>query len=155
MGVFSMEQTPISRVCNYLICQAQNNWIYLHHNIGSIMVQHTNSDSILSILGNFTLDNADDIAQQVAESFRKRRVEKNITRQRISELSGVPLSTVARFEQKGLIAFESLIKLAMALGYAQDVRNLFDASKFDTMEELDMIRRKSGDKRAYPKSMKK
>lgn len=119
------------------------------------MVQYTNSDNILSILDNFTLDNADDIAQQVAESFRKRRVEKNITRQRISELSGVPLSTVARFEQKGLIAFESLIKLAMALGYAQDVRNLFDTSKFDTMEELDMIRRKSGDKRAYPKNMKK
>ena len=119
------------------------------------MVQYTNSDNILSILDNFTLDNADDIAQQVAESFRKRRVEKNITRQRISELSGVPLSTVARFEQKGLIAFESLIKLAMALGYAPDVRSLFDTSKFDTMEELDMIRRKSGDKRAYPKDMKK
>ena len=119
------------------------------------MVQYTNSDNILSILDNFTLDNADEIAQQVAESFRKRRVEKNITRQRISELSGVPLSTVARFEQKGLIAFESLIKLAMALGYAPDVRSLFDTSKFDTMEELDMIRRKSGDKRAYPKNMKK
>lgn len=119
------------------------------------MEQYTNSGNILSILDSFTLDNADDIAKQVAESFRKRRVEKNITRQRISELSGVPLSTVARFEQKGLIAFESLIKLAMALGYAQDVRNLFDTSKFDTMEELDMIRRKSGDKRAYPKNMKK
>ena len=119
------------------------------------MMQYTNSDNILSILDNFTLDNADDIAKQIAENFRKRRVEKNITRQRISELSGVPLSTVARFEQKGLIAFESLIKLAMALGYAQDVRNLFDTSKFDTMEELDMIRRKSGDKRAYPKNMKK
>lgn len=119
------------------------------------MAQYANSNNILSVLNNFTLDNADDIAQQVAESFRKRRVEKNITRQRISELSGVPLSTVARFEQKGLIAFESLIKLAMALGYAQDVRNLFDTSKFDTMEELDMIRRKSGDKRAYPKNMKK
>ncbi len=117
-------------------------------------MQHTNTNNILSILDRFTLDNADDIAKQVAESFRKRRVEKNITRQRISELSGVPLSTVARFEQKGLIAFESLIKLAMALGYAPDVRSLFDTSKFDTMEELDMIRSKSGDKRAYPKNMK-
>lgn len=96
------------------------------------------------------MNNADDISQQVAESFRKRRVEKNITRQRISELSGVPLSTVARFEQKGRIAFESLVRLA--LGYAQDVRALFGSSKFDTMEELDMIRRKSGDKRAYTKN---
>ncbi|WP_240388174.1 helix-turn-helix domain-containing protein [Butyricimonas synergistica] len=62
------------------------------------MIQNTNNDNILSLLDSFTLDNADDIARQIAANFRKRRVEKNITRQRISELSGVPLSTVARFE---------------------------------------------------------
>ncbi len=118
-------------------------------------MRHSNNNTILSVLDSFELDNADDIARQVAENFRKRRVEKNITRQHISELSGVPLSTVARFEQKGLIAFESLIKLAMALGYASDVRGLFGTSKYTTMEELDMIRRKSGDKRAYAKNLKK
>ena len=119
------------------------------------MIQDSDSNNILSVLDNYALDNADDIARQVAESFRRRRVEKNITRQRISELSGVPLSTVARFEQKGLIAFESIIKLAMALGYTSDIRNLFGTSKFGTMEELDMIRRKSGDKRAYAKNKKR
>ena len=108
-----------------------------------------NSNNMLSVLDNFTLDNSDDIMMQVAENFRKRRVEKNITRQRIAELSGVPLSTVARFEQKGLIAFESMIKLAMALGYTAEIRDLFSAPKFDTMEELDLIRQKSNDKRAY------
>lgn len=127
----------------------------MYYNISSIMAKYTNSNNILSVLEGYTLNNADDIAQQIAESFRKRRVEKNITRQRISELSGVPLSTVARFEQKGRIAFESLVRLAMALGYAQDVRALFGSSKFDTMEELDMIRRKSGDKRAYTKNQKR
>ncbi len=114
-----------------------------------------NSNNILSVLDGFTLDNTDDIAVQVAESFRKRRVEKNISRQRIAEVSGVPISTVARFEQKGLIAFESLIKLAMALGYAAEIKELFAAPKFDTMQELEEIRRKSGDKRAYIKSKKK
>lgn len=113
-----------------------------------------NSDNILSVLDNFTLDNPDDIMMQVAENFRKRRVEKNITRQRIAELSGVPLSTVARFEQKGLIAFESLIKLAMALGYTSEIKDLFSAPKFDTMEELYLIRQKSNDKRAYIKRNK-
>ena len=56
------------------------------------MMQGANSDNILAVLYGFTLDNADDIARQIAENFRKRRVEKNITRQRISDLSGVPLS---------------------------------------------------------------
>lgn len=118
------------------------------------MAEYSNTNNILAFLDSFTLDNPEDITRQVADNFRKRRVEKNITRQRIAELSGVPLSTVARFEQKGLIAFESLIRLAMALGYTAEIKELFGASKFDTMEELDMIRRKSGDKRAYHKPAK-
>lgn len=119
------------------------------------MLKTTDSDTILSLLDGFVLDNADDISRQVAEDFRKRRVEKNITRQRISELSGVPLSTVARFEQKGRIAFESLVRLAMALGYTTELRNIFSTPKYDTMEELDMIRHKSGGKRAYTKNDRK
>lgn len=115
------------------------------------MSYYGNSDNILSVLENFTLDNSEDIAQEVAGSFRKRRVEKNITRRQISDKSGVPLSSVARFEQKGLIAFESLVKLAMALGYTAEVRSLFGAPKFSTMAELDQIRSKTGDKRAYKK----
>ncbi len=111
----------------------------------------SNSNSMLAVLDSYVFDNAADIMIQVAENFRRRRVEKNITRQRIAELSGVPLSTVARFEQKGLISFESLIKLAMALGYTSEIKNLFGAPKFDTMEELDLIRHKMKDKRAYVK----
>ena len=118
------------------------------------MIFNADTNNLLSVLDNFTLDNAEDIAQQVSEAFRKRRVEKNITRQRIAEMSGVPLSSVARFEQKGLISFESLIKLAMALGYTSEVRNLFGESKFDTMAELDRIRRKRNDRRAYPTKKK-
>lgn len=113
-----------------------------------------NSDNILDVLDSFTLDNSEDIMLQVSENFRKRRVEKNITRRRIAELSGVPLSTVARFEQKGLIAFESLIKLAMALGYSAEIKGLFSTPKFTTMEELDLIRQKRNDKRAYLKRKK-
>ena len=74
-----------------------------------------NSNNILAILDSFTLDNPDDIMMQVVENFRKRRVEKNITRQRIAELSGVPLSTVARFEQKGLILI--LLQREISVGF--------------------------------------
>ena len=114
----------------------------------------SNSSNILAVLDNFTLSRPEDIMQQVASNFRKRRVEKNISREQIAKLSGVPLSTVARFEQKGLIAFESLIKLAMALGYTAEVSGLFGTPKFDTMSELDQIRKKQNDKRAYPKTSK-
>lgn len=115
----------------------------------------SNTANILSLLDNYVFEDAHDVAMSVAESFRKRRVEKNITRQRISELSGVPLSTVARFEQKGLIAFESLIKIAKALGYTSEIRSIFDRPKFETMQELDEIRKHKENKRAYVKSQKK
>ena len=84
------------------------------------------TNSLLSLLDGFTLDNSGDIAKEVASNFRRRRVEKNITRRQISEDSGVPLSTVARFERQGLISFDSLIR-------------------------LETIRRKRSDKRAYPR----
>lgn len=110
------------------------------------------NNSLLSLLDGFTLDNSGDIARSVADDFRRRRVEKNITRRRISDMAEVPLSTVARFEQKGLIAFDSLIRLAMALGYTEEVKSIFASPKFATMEALDMINRKKGDKRAYTRS---
>ena len=75
-------------------------------------------------------------------------------RSHLSHEAPPPLSTVARFEQKGLIAFESLVKLAIALGYAGEIRGLFGEAKFDTIDELDLIRRKKEDKRAYPLKLK-
>ena len=58
-------------------------------------------DNILSLLNNYTLDNADDIAKALADDFRKRRIEKNLTREQVAEKSGVALSNIIRFEQKG------------------------------------------------------
>lgn len=118
-------------------------------------MEYANSNNILSLLDSFTLDTPEDLIRQVAENFRRRRVEKNISRQRMSELSGVPLSTLARFETSGLISFESLVKLAMASGYTADVKNLFGTARFDTMAELDLIHRKTNNKRAYVKAPKK
>ncbi len=118
------------------------------------MANDGNINNLLALLEGFTLDNPEDIAMQVAEDFRRRHVEKNITRQRVAELSGVPLSTVARFEQKGLIAFDSLVSLAMAIGFTAQVKGLFGIPKFSTMAELDMINRKKNSKRAYRKQQK-
>ena len=35
---------------------------------------------MLSVLDNYTLDNPDEIAKEIANDFRKRRIEKNLTR---------------------------------------------------------------------------
>lgn len=97
----------------------------------------------------YTFDNADDIARALAEDFRKRRVEKNLTREQVAEKSGVAVSNIVRFEQKGLVSLKNLISIAMAMGYTSEVKNIFSEPKYSTMEELSQIRKNTGKTRAH------
>lgn len=106
-------------------------------------------NDILSLLENYTLDNTDDIARTLANDFRKRRIEKNLTRELVAEKSGVAVSNVVRFEQKGLISLKNLIGLAMAMGYTSEVKNIFSEPKYSTMEELTQIRKNRDRTRAH------
>ena len=106
-------------------------------------------NDILSLLDNYTLDNVDDIAKALADDFRKRRIEKNLTRKQIAEMSGVAMGNIVRFEQKGLISLKTLIGIAMALGYISEVKRIFAEPKYSTMEELTQIRKNTGKTRAH------
>ena len=55
-------------------------------------MQETNN--MLSVLDNYTLDNPDEIAKEIANDFRKRRIEKNLTREQVSEKAGVAVSNI-------------------------------------------------------------
>lgn len=103
---------------------------------------------MLAVLDGFVLDNAGDIAMAVAQDLRRRRVEKDITRLQLAAQSGVPLASIARFEREGKISFDGLIRLAMALGYVSEIKSVFSQPKYDTIEELDQIRRNMNKKKA-------
>ncbi len=107
------------------------------------------NNNILSLLEGYTLDNADDIAQGIAADFRKRRIEKNLTRDQVAEKAGVAVSNIVRFEQKGLISLKNLIGLAMALGYTAEMKGIFAQPKYSTMEELQQIRKNMNKKKAH------
>jgi len=100
-------------------------------------------------LGNYILDNAADIAKALANDFRKRRVEKNLTREILAEKSGVAMSNIVRFEQKGVISLQNHINLAIAIGYTSEVKNIFAEPKYSTMEELTQIRKNTGKTQAH------
>lgn len=110
--------------------------------------------NILSFLEGYTLPSADDIGKSIASDFRTRRIEKGVSRVEIASRADVPLSNVARFEQKGLISLTNLIKLAIALDYTAELKGIFSEPKFSTMEELTQIRKNTGKKKAYPKHRK-
>ena len=116
------------------------------------MAYKTDTDNMLSVLDNYTLESEDDIALKLAEDFRHRRIEKNMTREDLAQAAGIAVSNLVRFEQKGLVSLKNLIALAMALGYASEIKNLFATPKYATMEELTQIRKNTNKKKAYRKS---
>lgn len=85
--------------------------------------------------------------QRMAKNLKTRRLEKKLSTKSLSAMSGVPASTIQRFELKHVISLESYVKLAKALGYAEEMMNLLAEPKYDTMEELLEINRNRTRKR--------
>lgn len=104
--------------------------------------------NMLSLLESLVPPTSEEMAMKIADDFRRRRIEKNITRREIADKAGVPVSNVARFEQKGLISLRNLIDLAFALGYHTELQDVFSKTKYSTMEELSMINSNRNKKKA-------
>ncbi len=85
--------------------------------------------------------------QRLAENLKTRRLEKKLSTKSLSEISGVPASSIQRFELKHAISLESYVKLAKALGYSEEIMQLLAEPKYDTMEELLEINRNRTRKR--------
>ena len=57
-----------------------------------------------------------DIQRKLSADCRARRLEKNISQKALSKMSGVPLSSLQRFEHTGEISLSSFLKIGRALG---------------------------------------
>lgn len=88
-----------------------------------------------------------DLMQQLAQRLQKRRLEKGLSRQALSDLSGVPAPTITRFEQHYAISMRQYLDLALTLGYLEEVASLMDEPKYKTMDELETIRNNQNRKR--------
>lgn len=85
--------------------------------------------------------------QRLAENLRARRLERKLSTKSLSAMSGVPASSIQRFELKHSISLESYVKLAKALGYSEELMQLLAEPKYDTMEELLEINKNKNRKR--------
>ena len=59
--------------------------------------------------------------KKIAILARARRLQMELTQEGVAERSGVPLSTLRKFEQKGSISLESFLKIQMVLGGLEDI----------------------------------
>ena len=77
-----------------------------------------------------------EMALGVAERFRAVRKAKKISLKEVTEKSGVPYSTIRRFESKGEISFLALVKITSAIGEDQEISELFADHVPQSREEV-------------------
>ena len=89
----------------------------------------------------------EDILKRLSGNCRLRRLEKNMSQKSLSETSGVPLSTIQRFEHTGEISLASFAKIVRVLGYAEDMMGLIGKPKYASLDEMVKINKNKGRKR--------
>ena len=65
-----------------------------------------------------------DILKEMAKRLKLLRKEKGLSQTALADRAGVSLGSLKRFESKGLVAFDSLLKLAHVLGHLSDFENV-------------------------------
>lgn len=93
----------------------------------------------MQLLYDFDINTPSDLLATLAGNLKKRRLEKGLSREALTILSGVPTPTIAKFEQKHTISLASYVALAKALGYSKVIKELLSEPLYNTMEELDII----------------
>jgi transcriptional regulator with XRE-family HTH domain len=88
-----------------------------------------------------------ELMQLLAERVKERRLERGLSRQALSDLSGVPAPTIARFEQHYAISMRQYVDLVAALGYTDQLQEVMREPRYKTIEELEAIRRNKNRKR--------
>lgn len=74
-------------------------------------------------------------AMEIANRVIKARKALKITQKRLAVLSGVTYASIRRFERTGLISFLSFISIATALGYEDDLNNLYKDIMYLNIED--------------------
>lgn len=76
---------------------------------------------------------------EIAKRAKTLRLQKNFKRTTLSEMSGVSVSSIKRFETTGQVSFTSLLQIANALGVLDDFSSLFKIEKPITLSELEKL----------------
>ena len=81
----------------------------------------------------------DDIRREIAGRFKARRLSRAVTQSELAARSGMSLGSLKRFEATGLVALDSLLRLALALGCLEDFDRVCSGSselQGRTLDEL-------------------
>lgn len=85
-----------------------------------------------------------EITAQIGKNAQALRLSKNLSRKTLAEKSGVPASTIKRFELQGAISLESMVLIAAALDELDPLLRLFKPPAPNTLFELQNSKRQRG-----------
>jgi len=80
-----------------------------------------------------------DAQRLLADRVKTCRLAAGFKQTTLAQRSGVSLGSLKRFEDSGEISLKNLLRLAMALGCIEDIKNLFEPPKAKTLAELDRL----------------
>ena len=84
----------------------------------------------------FVWETAEELDQKMAQRIRNIRRRRSISQEKLAEMSGVSYGSIKRFETSGQISLISLTKIAIALGLADELRNLFTQAPYKDIQEV-------------------
>lgn len=87
-------------------------------------------------MSEFIWETSEELDKKIADRVRQIRKRRSISQQKLAEMSNVSYGSVKRFESTGQISLISLTKIAIALGIADDLRNLFTEIPYRNIQEV-------------------
>lgn len=99
-----------------------------------------------NLLYQFDSESTEDIMRLLANQLKARRLERGLSREALSMMSGVPVATIAKFEQKATLSLRQYVAIAKALGYSKPLQAVMAEPIYRTMAELETIQNNKGRK---------
>lgn len=75
---------------------------------------------------------------KIVQNIKERRLQLDLTQQGLAERSGVALSTLRKFEQKGVISLDSFLKIVSVVGGLEEMIDVLKPNKpiFKSIDEV-------------------
>ena len=88
----------------------------------------------------YTIMPPSDVAVDLANRLKGRRLARNLTQEGLARRSGVALGTLKKFERTGAISLVSFIRLVIALGEEAALERLMADQEFETLDQVLAVR---------------
>ncbi len=87
-------------------------------------------------MAEFIWETPAEITLDLAKRVKKIRKRRKITQKQLADRSNVSYASLKKFEQTGQISLISLVKIAMELGLADEIKSLFSQPVYLNIDEV-------------------